>query len=197
MAQWVKDLLCEHEDLSSYLQDPHKAEHSSTCLWLQRPYGEMGHKDKTTPGSFESASMAHTTSNSKKLCLKQDGGPRPTPEVVFWIPYLCPGMHAPALTYTHTHIKHTGFGLFVCFNCLHHVTKETWRNHYNQFSDFFFFFLSTVRPRIILNDTEEGPSFLRVIVHWGDVLWIFYRWYVSLHRSECCSEAILVLVSLS
>lgn len=27
---------------------------------------------------------------------------------------------------------------------------------------------------------------------WGDPLWTFYWWHVSLHRSECCSEAVLV-----
>lgn len=29
MVQWVRHGLCEHEELSSDLQDPHKAEHTS------------------------------------------------------------------------------------------------------------------------------------------------------------------------
>lgn len=91
MAQWVRHVLCKHEELSSDLQDPHKAEYTLLRDWR-----------RTQANSPELAStLAYCTSkHSWKPCLKEDGKRVPVPNTVLTsvCAPTCTHMHMSGLT---------------------------------------------------------------------------------------------------
>lgn len=50
----------------------------------------------------------------------------------------------------------------------------------------------TINPVVFFSTAIPQSHLKRVIMSWGDPLWTFYWWHVSPHRSERCSEAVLV-----